>query len=324
MQPTLPASWAGHESVLRPSSPSAHDVSKLFTFMTTVSVLVYVVVVGAMLYAAWRAHRSDATADSQTSARLRSGVTAATIATTIILFAYLAYDFGVGRAAAAPVRDPGALRISLVGHQWWWEVHYRDTAPQRLVVTANEIHVPVGRPVLFSLSSTDVIHSFWIPNLTGKRDLVPGHNNDAWFQADTPGVYRGQCAEFCGLQHANMAVIIIAESPERYTAWYQSQLASATDPADPERKAGQRVFLSGPCAMCHSIAGTSAGATLGPDLTHVGSRLTIAAGVLANNRANLASWIADPQGIKPGSNMPATQLSRRDLDALVTYLEGLK
>ncbi len=327
MQLPIPSQWAGHESVFRPSSGSAHVVFGLFTFMMIVSVIVYVVVIVAALAAVRRSNKSGATDVKQSrELSMHRAVTAATAATVVILFAYLLYDFGVGRAVAAPRAATNALHIDVVGHQWWWEVQYQDTAPQRLLTTANEIHVPVHRPVLLNLSSTDVIHSFWIPNLNGKKDLIPGHHNDAWFEVDTAGVYRGQCAEFCGLEHAKMAVIIIAESPEQYQSWYNAQLQSPPPPApsDSLRSAGQKVFLSAPCVMCHAIGGTPAGATMGPDLTHVGGRMTLAAGVLPNTPSNLESWIADPQRIKPGSNMPATDLSRADIHAVTAYLEGLK
>ena len=325
MQLQIPPAWAGHESVFRPSSEPAHAVFGLFTFMVIVSVIVYVVVIIATFTAVGRSRDSEATPLTQERERSsHRAVTAATAATVLILFAYLLYDFGVGRAVAAPRDAANALHIDVVGHQWWWEVQYQDTAPQRLLATANEIHVPIHRPVLLDLSSNDVIHSFWIPNLNGKKDLIPGHHNDAWFEVDTAGVYRGQCAEFCGLEHAKMAIVIVAQTPEQYSAWYNAQLQPPQPPTDSLRLAGQKVFLSAPCVMCHAIGGTPAGATMGPDLTHVGSRMTLAAGVLPNTPSNLESWIADPQRIKPGANMPATYLSRADLRAVTAYLEGLK
>jgi cytochrome c oxidase subunit 2 len=324
IQPTLPQTWAGHESVLRPSSPPAHAVSGLFTFMMIVSVVVYVAVIVGMFWAVHRSRQRLAPEIGDEHPSVRRSVTLASAATVLILFAYLFYDFGVGRAVAAPFAAPNALHINVVGHRWWWEVQYPDTAPQRRLETANEVHVPVHRPVLFTLTSTDVIHSFWIPNLNGKRDLIPGHPNDAWFEADTAGVYRGQCAEFCGLEHAKMAIVIIAESPEQYQRWYDAQLQPAAQPTDAARLAGQRVFLSSTCAMCHAIGGTPAAATLGPDLTHLASRMTIAAGLMRNNRGNLAGWILDPQSIKPGVDMPANALAPRDLTSLLAYLEGLK
>jgi cytochrome c oxidase subunit II len=324
MQASLPSSWVGHESVLRPSGAPAHAVAGLFTFMNVVAALVYVCVIVVLLYAVRRASHRAVAEIGDDNPVLRRSVALASAATVLLLFGYLFYDFGVGRASAAPFGARDALHINLVGHQWWWEVQYTDTAPQRRLNTANEIHIPVHRPVLFTLSSVDVIHSFWIPNLNGKRDLVPGHPNDAWFEADTAGVYRGQCAEFCGLQHAKMAIIVIAESPEQFQKWYNAQLDTAATPTDVDRLAGQKIFLSGQCAMCHAIGGTPSGATFGPDLTHLASRMTLAAGVLPNTSGNLASWIADPQAIKPGTNMPPSNLSDRDLRSLVSYLEGLK
>ena len=324
MQPSLPSTWVGHESVFRPSSPPAHAVSGLFTFMMIVSGIVYLIVIAVALYSLYHSHQRATPEPGDRDPGVRRAVTSASVLTVVILFGYLFYNFGVGRATAAPFYATNALHINVVGHQWWWEVQYNDTAPQRRLTTANEIHVPINRPVLFSLTSTDVIHSFWLPNLNGKRDLIPGHPNDAWFQADTAGVYRGQCAEFCGLEHGKMAIVVVAETPAQYQQWYDAQLQAATPPADSYRAAGEQVFMAGPCAMCHAISGTPAGATFGPDLTHLASRMTLAAGVLPNTRANLAGWIVDPQSIKPGANMPANNLSPRDLRVLIAYLEGLK
>jgi cytochrome c oxidase subunit 2 len=216
------------------------------------------------------------------------------------------------------------LTIEVTGLQWWWNVEYVDTVPSRRVVTANEIHVPVGVPVQIIAKSHDVIHSFWVPSLHGKKDLIPGHTTATWFQADTAGLYRGQCAEFCGHQHAKMALWVVAEPREAYEKWYASQLETPPNPADSIASVGQEVFLSRTCAMCHTIAGTLAASHVGPDLSHVGSRRSIAAGTLPNTRSNLAAWISDPQAIKPGSRMPATTLSPSELNSLVTYLETLK
>jgi cytochrome c oxidase subunit 2 len=210
------------------------------------------------------------------------------------------------------------------GHQWWWEVQYADTAVHDRFTTANEIHVPVGEPVLFVLTAQDVIHSIWVPNLAGKKDLIPGYTSSMWFQADTAGVYRGQCAEFCGAQHAKMALFIVAEPRARFDRWVAQQRQTAATPADSVAGHGYEVFVTSSCVMCHSIEGTTAGSHSGPDLTHLAGRRTIAAGSLPNTRANLAEWIMDPQRIKPGSNMPPTVLPPKDLDALLTYLQGLK
>jgi len=338
----LPGRWRPIESVLRPASPQASAVHGLWDFMLIVSVIVYVLVMAAALYAVWCARQAarDGTAIGPDPAArdrvvreeyartrsMRRVLTGAGALTVLTLFTYLLYDFSVGRANAIPLHDPQALHIRIVGHQWWWEVQYQDTAPHHLVTTANEIHVPVGRPVIFQLESADVIHSFWIPNLNGKKDLVPGHVNYAWFTAVRPGIYRGQCAEFCGYEHAKMAVLVIAQPAAQFNGWYAAQLRPAAPPPanDSIRVAGERVFLAGPCALCHTIEGTMAGGRTGPTLTHLASRLTLAAGMLPNTRGNLAGWIADPQRIKPGALMPPNALSPRDLRALLAYLGGLQ
>jgi cytochrome c oxidase subunit 2 len=207
-----------------------------------------------------------------------------------------------------------------------WLVHllYRYSVPPRAPTTANEIHVPVGRPVVLELRSTDVIHSFWPPNLSAKRDLIPGHENSLWLQADAPGEYRGQCAEFCGHQHAKMAFLVVAEPPDSFAGWLARQRDTAATPADSLTRRGQEVFLGSACPMCHAIGGTPAGSRVGPDLTHLGSRRTLAAGTLPNTRGNLAGWIVNPQAIKPGAKMPPNALSPDDLQALLAYLETLR
>jgi cytochrome c oxidase subunit 2 len=199
-----------------------------------------------------------------------------------------------------------------------------DTVPERRVIGANEIHVPVGEPIQIIATSRDVIHSLWVPNLHGKKDLIPGHTTATWFQADTPGVYRGQCAEFCGHQHAKMALWIVAEPRDVYEKWYASQLETPPPPTDSVALAGQNVFLTKNCAMCHTISGTLAGSRVGPDLTHIASRRSLAAGTLPNTRENLAAWILDAQKIKPGSRMPQNPMPKAELDALVTYLQTLR
>jgi cytochrome c oxidase subunit 2 len=192
------------------------------------------------------------------------------------------------------------------------------------VVTANELHIPVGQPVLLELISRDVIHSFWAPALHGKRDLIPGHDSTTYIQADAPGRFRGQCAEFCGAQHAKMGFLVIADSAADFQAWLTRQRQPAAPPATAAAAHGQQLFLHGTCPMCHTIAGTPAGATMGPDLTHVGSRATIGAGTLANQAATLAGWIRDPHDSKPGNRMPPAPLPASDVQDLVAYLEALR
>jgi cytochrome c oxidase subunit 2 len=254
---------------------------------------------------------------------MRAVTIAAVAATVVTLFVVLVSDFRVGQALTMPPATK-AVPIKVVGHQYWWEVQYPDSIAQNTVITANEIHIPVGKPIVMELASRDVIHSIWVPSLAGKKDLLPGYTRSLWFRADTPGVYRGQCAEFCGLEHAKMGMLVIAETQEHFDAWIAAQRSAAAPPSDSIAQRGKHVFEGTTCVMCHAISGTTAGATTGPDLTHIASRHTIAAGTLPNTEANLYSWISDPQRIKPGTLMPATKLDSRDMQALVAYLRQLK
>jgi len=229
-----------------------------------------------------------------------------------------------GRAIAWPIGAREPLTIEVTGHQWWWEFRYRDSLPSNWLSTSNELHIPVGRPVRVILLSNDVIHSFWVPELHGKQDAIPGHRNTVWLQADRAGVWKARCAEFCGYQHAKMAFDVVAESPARFNQWYVSQLASAQPPTDTSAKHGEDVFMQRTCIMCHTISGTQAGSRVGPELSHIATRPSIAAGSLPNTRENLARWILDPQLIKPGVHMPPNKLSPGDMNALVNYLETLK
>jgi cytochrome c oxidase subunit 2 len=317
---------ATYQSVLEPKGPVAGHVHGLWRFALVVAAAVYAVTIGALLWALWRGarrRRAGLPPDVVDERGMTRGVTLATAATVAILMTFLVYDLLVGRSiSGSPIRDP--LTIELTGHQWWWEVTYSGPSPRDRFTTANEIHVPVGRPVVFVLNAEDVIHSFWVPNLSGKRDLIPGRATSVWFQADTPGVYRGQCAEFCGLQHAKMALFVVAEPTAQYRQWAEASMAQAPPPSDPAAIRGQQVFMKSSCALCHNIEGTLAGSRAGPDLTHLASRRTIAAGTLRNTRGNLAGWIVDPQRIKPGANMPPNALAPDDLEALLTYLQSLR
>jgi cytochrome c oxidase subunit 2 len=320
---TIQAQSPSAYSVHGPQSPQARRIDSLGDAMYVTSAVVFVLVVAALLWATLRRRSSEEPPEEQRNRSMRTAVILATGATAIILFVFLVLDLSVGRAITTNP-GPHALQVRVTGHQWWWEVQYRDSLPQNWATTANEIHVPVGRPVLFELRSTDVIHSLWPPNLNGKRDLIPGNENSIWFQADSAGVYRGQCAEFCGHQHAKMAFLIIAQPPDSFSAWLVRQRDTAMTPTDSVALRGQEVFLASSCVMCHAIGGTPAGSRIGPDLTHLASRRTIAAGTLPNTRRNLAGWIVNPQAIKPGVRMPATSLDSDDLEALLTYLQSLK
>ena len=314
---------SGVQSALDPASPQAARISNLWWLMVGVCSAVLLCVTGFLVYAICHPRPSDVgAAEARVERRLTLGVAGATAVTVVILFVLLVASISTGRGLAPPSADP--LTIEVTGHQWWWEVRYLDPVPSQQVTTANEIHVPVGRPVLLKLTSRDVIHSLWAPNLQGKRDLIPGHTTSIAFQAETPGVYRGQCAEFCGYQHAYMAFLIVAEPPDQFAAWLELQRQPAAQPGDKIQQAGQEVFVSAACAFCHTIQGTPAGGKMAPDLTHLSSRRTIAAGTLPNTRGHLAAWIIDPQNIKPGNKMPPNNLNPGDLQALLAYLEGLK
>ncbi|MER8744615.1 cytochrome c oxidase subunit II [Mesorhizobium sp. M1004] len=317
---------AGWQSALDPKGPAASELAWLIWFFTALCAVVWVLVMIALVVPLMMRSRAqaeplaiEAGADDR---KLRAVVTAVGL-TAIVLIGLTLLSFFANRTLAA-IGSDAALTIRVTGHQWWWEVRYEDATPSRILTTANEIHIPAGEPVRLLLTSTDVIHSFWIPSLSGKLDLIPGHMNVLDLKADKPGVYRGQCAEFCGAQHANMGTFIIAEPRAKFDAWWNDQLQPAATPTGDEAKAGQDLFLKRPCVMCHRIGGTPAGGTVAPDLTHIASRQTLAAGTLTMSRGNLAAWIADPQGIKPGSHMPVVELSGDELNAMVAYLEALK
>jgi cytochrome c oxidase subunit 2 len=251
-------------------------------------------------------------------------VIGATALTIIILFVFLIASFSVGRALSARLEQNNKVTIEVTGQQWWWKVRYMDASAQNIFTTANEIHIPVGEPVTVQLKAADVIHSFWVPNLMGKKDLIPGKMATLWLRADSAGLYRGQCAEYCGLQHAHMALYVVAEPPEQFNAWLAGQRSAAAQPAGESQQHGQQVFLHAPCVMCHTIQGTPAASNVGPDLTHVASRTSIAAGTMTNTREHLSSWVTNSQLIKPGNRMPPNKLSDADLQALLDYLQSLK
>jgi cytochrome c oxidase subunit 2 len=241
---------------------------------------------------------------------------------TVCLFALTIASYAADRALYRAAQPKG-LVLKVTSQQWWWQIEYVNARPSERLQTANEIHLPVNVPVEIQLSSPDVIHSFWVPNLHGKQDLIPGRDTDIHLQPTRLGVFRGQCAEFCGAQHANMALYVIVESAGDFEKWRARQLRSAADPTDGTAERGRAVFMSSACPLCHTIRGTDAGGVSGPDLTHLASRRSLAAGTLPNGRGNLTAWIADPQGVKPGNHMPRVSLSSTDLQALATYLGGL-
>jgi cytochrome c oxidase subunit 2 len=320
----------GPQSVLDPAGPQSGRIHQLFLDYFWLSVVVYVLVVLFVIFAViLRRRRARWTGPilaepAPSREKLRGWLVGlATLATTVALFFLLAGDHAAGRAIRSLSTD-NALKIRVTGHQWWWEFRFEDEAPSKIFTTANEIHIPVGRTIEVELHSPDVIHSFWVPNLHGKRDMIPGHPTRIAFRADKAGEYWGQCAEFCGYEHAKMRFRVVAEPEEKFNAWKAAQLQSSVQPATDSQKKGQYVFLHTTCVMCHTIQGTTAGAMMGPDLTHLASRKTIAAGSLPNKRGHLAGWISNPQTIKPGVRMPANSLPPDQLQALLDYLEILK
>jgi len=315
---------SGNQHALDTRGPVAAKVATLFWVMAGVGSLIFVIVMALLWWGLIRkAPDGGARPLRYVHSRnlvLLSGV----VIPLVILFFFTLGSASVERDVGKPL-PAGTLTIEVIGHQWWWEIHYLDWRGKRHATTANEMVLPVGRPVRLLLQSADVIHSFWVPQLAGKTDLIPGKTNVSWVQADKPGVFRGQCAEFCGLQHAHMGLMAEAVSPEMFEAWLARQRAPAALLTDPALIRGQQVFLAAQCMMCHTIRGTSAVAQLGPDLTHIGSRRMIAAATLPNTRGHLAAWILKAQDIKPGNFMPNNHtLDGESLNALLDYLQSLQ
>jgi cytochrome c oxidase subunit 2 len=316
------AACAGPHHVFDPAGGPARDIAALGKLLFGVCTVVYLLVIAALAWALVR-QRTDADGSVETGRRLTRVVAAATIATTMTLVGLTAASAVTGHGLTSPM-GPAAITVDAVGHQWWWDFQFRDVSPDEFVSSPNELHVPLGQPVMIKTMSRDVIHSFWVPNLHGKRDLIPGQVTNTWIEADRPGVYRGLCAEFCGHEHAKMAFEVVVETPQKFKAWIDHQRENASDPADEQERRGRDVFLGSPCATCHTIRGTTAASRVGPDLTHVGSRMTLAAGTLPNTRPHLASWIGDPQAVKPGTLMPSVPMSDADRAALIAYLRRLQ
>lgn len=318
------------QNSLDPAAHQASVIAKLNWPFLWLLGSIFVLVIGSVAVALLRGHQGiqqeplEVThqPSAETESKLKSRVIALTVATVVILLGLIVVSISAGKELA-PENPKDAIAVEVMGNQWWWYVRYANDDPRRIVVTANEMHIPVGRPVMVRLTSNDVIHSFWVPNLHGKRDLVPGRVNTEWIKAERPGRYRGQCAEFCGLQHAHMGLWVVAEPEKQFEQWMEHQRQPANAPSDPIRAQGQQVFLNSACAMCHAISGTTAAGQVAPDLTHMGSRLSLAAGTLPNTKGNLAGWITDPQSLKPGNHMAVVPLRSEDVQPLIEFLEGL-
>jgi cytochrome c oxidase subunit 2 len=304
------------------ASDSAERITKIAWFMIALAAIVYAIVIGAMVVATARnRRRAPSTVDMSTP-----GIRWIIIGGVILPALVFSAVFGVAETALGRYPDPrSALTINVTGHQWWWELEYALPQLSDHVKSANEIHIPAGVPVRLLVTTADVIHSFWVPQLQGKIDLIPGDTNDLRLMARKPGTYRGQCAEFCGAQHANMAITVIADDSATFARWLERQLADASPPTDSTLVMGQRLVVGGPCSLCHTVRGTPALGRTGPDLTHVGSRLTIAAGTLPNQLGTLEAWITNAQSIKPGAKMPALgEFTGQQLRAVAAYVASLK
>jgi cytochrome c oxidase subunit 2 len=314
------------QSMVHPAGPAAAEIAWLWWIMLGAFTGVFILVIVLLLYATLRQPSRQVTSENRTMRNAGTsppwGRTGFIVAGGIILpILVLTPLYVYSLVTSARLRMPeDALTIRVVGHMWWWEVRYPDSG----VVIANEIYIPAGKPVHLQLASADVIHSFWVPRLNGKRDLIPGVENTFWIQADEPGVYRGQCGEYCGTQHANMAFEVIALTSSDFDAWLAARSVIRPKPETSITERGEHVFLTAGCVQCHAIQGTQAAGNAGPDLTYLGTRRMIGGALLPNNRGNLAGWIADPQAIKPGVRMPRTYLEAEDLQAIVSYLESLK
>ena len=321
--------FPGNQTSLNPVGPAAEHIESEFALIFWITAAVYCIVLLALvIYVVRRKHSlgempEPLPTDLNGDRRAQRVVGGAIIVTVVLLFIMMIGSFVTGHALGSMNRE-SAYTIDVYGHQWWWEVHYPNDEPDKTVVTANEIHVPVGVPLRIHGTSRDVIHSFWAPNVHGKRDLMPGYDTEIVMQVDQPGRWRGQCAEYCGEQHAHMSFYMVAESKQQFNQWLENQAKSSIEPQNEQTTRGQYVFLSHACVMCHTVRGTAAGSRVGPDLTHLASRQTIAAGVLPNNTGSLANWILNAQSIKPGCRMPPNQMSAAELQDLLAYLETLK
>ena len=318
----------GPQQILGAAGPQAEHIEALWWIMLLICAVVFAAVLLALAWALARSPRGDPATppDLASLARPERGAAIVIIAAVAIcaaLLVFLTLASYVTDRRLAGLGEPD-VQIELTAHRWWWEVRYQDADPARIITTANEIHIPVGKTVLVTLKADDVIHSFWVPNLAGKKDLIPGRVATLTLQADEPGTYRGQCAEFCGVQHAKMALLVFADPPEQFEAWAAAERKPALEPASDEEERGREIFVGGRCAMCHAIQGTTASARTAPDLTHFASRETLGAGTVPNSIGHLAGWILDPHSIKPGVNMPANPLDPDELHALLAYLGNLR
>ncbi|MGN7929175.1 cytochrome c oxidase subunit II [Sphingopyxis sp. 22461] len=302
-------------AVLDPAGPYSEPVTVLAWVLLLGGTLILVIVLGAL----WVALRGSPRLKTRLGGEKAIWILGFAFP-SVVLTGLLVWGLLLTSSLSAARVPEGAMRVKVIGEMWWWRVHYQDGQGRETLRDANELHIPIGQPVLLELEAADVIHSFWVPRLGGKMDMIPGRTNRLLIEADAPGIYKGQCAEYCGGPHALMGFVVVAHTPADFARWQASRLPSQGAGGE-----GLALFLSSGCAACHTIRGTPARGLAGPDLTHVGSRRTLGAGILPNNPGTMAGWVADSQAIKPANRMPAYhQFSGEELQALTAYLVSLK
>jgi cytochrome c oxidase subunit 2 len=331
----LAESFSGNTSIFNSASPPAESIRDLSILVCAIALGIFLVVEGVLLYCVIQFRRRRNEKDAIEPAQVYGSKpieVAWTVAPALIVFTLVLVTtrtlWEVELAPPMPAPDDHTLFVTVVGRQWWWEYQYLHFNGQPLgFITANELHVPASsastpRRVYLTLKSGDVCHSFWVPRLAGKTDLIPGRENSMWFQTDEQGLFVGQCAEYCGMQHGNMLLRVFVDEPADFDRWLDEQRQPAVN--EPAVDDGRKAFVKQSCVNCHRVRGTSAVGTYASDLTHLMSRTTLASGMIENNKDNLRRWIADPQSIKEGCLMPAFGLSDRDLDLIVNYLLTLR
>lgn len=314
-------SWQSYQNMLGGAGLENRQFQVLFWIFLAVCGVMYVLVIGFLIAAILRRRRIESGQDE--SLPLRAALIGWAALIGVGLSALAVASFATDRTMAeAAARD--GLSITVTANQWWWDISYDAADPAKVVHTANELHLPAGMPARIRLRSNDVIHSLWIPSLHGKKDLIPGHTNILELRADRAGTFTGECAEFCGDQHAFMAIDVVALAPAEFEAWADAQRRTPAPPAAGLARRGYDLFMEGDCAKCHTVRGTRAHARKAPDLTHVASRMHLVGGRMGNSPEELAMWIDDPQRVKPGAKMPPQKLGQDDLRAVVAYLETLQ
>jgi cytochrome c oxidase subunit 2 len=324
--PTMLAGCGGEQDTLNQHSHAATDIANLFWVMTAVAFGGLALITGLLVFAWVRRGRRGFGADpadphpGERPAWFVVVGMGVVFPLMVIAALFVVGNWAIINVTQAPAASSTAMTVDAIGHQWYWEFRYPGTK----AVTADELHIPVDTRVNLVATTADVIHSFWVPALNRKVDTIPGQQNRILLYANQPGVYRGQCAEFCGLQHAHMGMLVFAQPKAQFRAWLRRQAAPAATPTTPAARRGEQVFLSGPCSSCHAIRGTTARGYVGPDLTHLASRTTLAGVTIPDSRSYLSRWIVDSQHFKPGNEMPDFHLTGSQLSSLVAYLESLK